>query len=49
MSIESNLRYSTPVDDYDKSGHQYFNKTTPVYLYGNHRQHRNSVGSMSTG
>ena len=33
ITLGSNLRYSTPVDAYDRSGRQYYN----------HTDHRNSV------
>ena len=32
---------STPVGDYDKGGHPYYNRTTPVD--GHYQRHRNSI------
>ena len=43
LDIDPRYCNSTPVDDYDRGGHLYYNHTSPVDAY-NHQRHRHSIG-----
>ena len=44
--LGSNLRFSTPVEAYDRSSYQCYS-TAPVNAYGDQRQHRYSIAMAS--